>query len=92
MRFASLLAVLAIAACGGDDVDPHAVTTCVGWTDNLGNAINGQCEAACEMPPMATGDSCDTVKQLNCAKFEFSGSKGCCLQDGTTIKFFECAP
>jgi hypothetical protein len=92
MRFASLLAVLALAACGGDDADPHAPATCVGWVDNQGNPITGTCEAACAMPPASTGDSCDTVKQLNCAKFEFSGQDGCCLADGDTIKFYECAP
>jgi hypothetical protein len=92
MRLASLLAVLALSACGGDDADPHAASTCVGWTDNQGNPITGACEAACMSPPASTGDACDTVKQLNCAKFEFSGEDGCCIQDGDTIKFFECAP
>ena len=92
MRFASLVAVLALAACGGDDADPHAPATCTGWNDNAGNPFTGTCEAACAMPPMSTGDSCDTVKQLNCNRFEFSGQDGCCIQDGTTIKFFDCVP
>lgn len=91
MRLVTLL-LIALAACGGDDADPHAPATCMGWVDNLGNPITGTCEAACEMPPQSTGDTCDTMKQLNCAKFDFGGERGCCIPDGDVIKFFECVP
>lgn len=89
------LIVLALgfaAACGGDDADPHGVTTCVGWVDNQGNPITGSCEAACTSPPASTGELCDTRVKLGCAKFTFSGTDGCCIQETGTIKFYECAP
>jgi len=81
-----------LMACGGGDdgADPHAATTCTGWTDNQGNAITGTCEAACEMPPVTTSEQCDTVVKLGCAAFEFSGTKGCCVQQSGAIKFCEC--
>jgi len=90
-RLASCLLFLSLVACGSDP-DPHAPATCSGWTDNLGNPFTGQCEAACAMPPASTGNACDTTQQLNCAEFDYEGIDGCCIQDGTTIKFFECVP
>lgn len=60
----------------------------------MGNPFTGQCEAACEMPPMSTGMTCDTTVQLNCAAFEFEGLRGCCIPElngGTPIRFVECA-
>ena len=95
MRIALLGPLFAIAAaCGGDDPDPHGITTCEGWTDNLGNPFTGQCEAACAAPPASTGKQCDTVAKLGCAEFRFSGIDGCCIPDdaANTIKFYECAP
>jgi hypothetical protein len=96
MRNLLVSAVLCLAACGGDDADPHVVGACTGWVDNQGTAFTGQCEAACMTPPASTGQSCDTTKQLNCMKFSFSGVQGCCIEDGqgtgTTIRFYECAP
>ena len=92
--FASLLLLAVTSACGGDDADPHGITTCSGWTDNQGNAFTGQCEAACSSPPVSTGEQCDTVAMLGCASFTFSGVDGCCVPDtaSNTIKFYECAP
>lgn len=91
MRYLLLLAaVTSLAACG-DDPDPHALGVCEGWVDNLGNEFTGMCEAACESPPASTGNSCDTVVQLNCAAFTFEGIDGCCITEGTTIRFYECA-
>ena len=55
-----------------------------------GLATQAHCGDAA-LQALVAGDACDTVKQLNCAKFEFSGQDGCCIQDGDTIKFFECA-
>jgi hypothetical protein len=85
-----LLSFVLLAACGGSDPDPHAVGACEGWTDNQGNPFVGMCEAACDMPPVSTGKMCDTVARLGCAQFEFSGTDGCCVPDGTTIRFYEC--
>lgn len=87
-----VLVLLGAAACGGDDADPHTVTTCTGWTDNNGNPFTGSCEAACSSPPASTGKMCDTTARLGCAEFTFSGEDGCCIQEGTTIKFYECVP
>ena len=93
MRHTLLAVLLVAAACGGDDgADPHVVGTCSGWVDNQGNPFTGQCEAACMTRPASTGTSCDTVKELGCMSFTFSGTLGCCLQDTTTIRFYECAP
>jgi hypothetical protein len=85
-----LASLLLVAGCGGDDQDPHAVGACQGWTDNQGNPFTGTCEAACTKPPTATGRSCDTVKKLGCAAFTFSGNDGCCLEEDTVIRFYEC--
>jgi hypothetical protein len=90
LRLVCCLALTSFAC--SDDPDPHEIGACVGWTDNLGNAFTGQCEAACKMPPSATGDSCDTTKQLNCRELTFGGTDGCCLEDAGDIKFFECIP
>ena len=89
MRIALLLLLV---ACGGDDADPHVLGACVGWTDNLGSAYSGMCEAACKSPPKA-GMTCDTQAQLNCVAFEFSGTDGCCVPSSADnqIKFVECA-
>lgn len=84
------LVLVFLFACGGSDADPHTVGACAGWTDNQGNPYTGQCEAACKMPPASTGESCDTVKQLNCAEFSFEGTAGCCIEDADTIRFYEC--
>lgn len=83
---------LMLAACGGDDKDPHASTTCSGWVDNLGNPITGTCEAACQTPPVTNQETCDTTARLGCAVFEFSGQDGCCIPEGGVIKFYECVP
>ena len=83
------LLVLSLFACGSDP-DPHVVGECVGWTDNLGNPFTGQCEVACKMPPADTGETCDTVKQLNCRLLDFDGTLGCCVPDSSTIRFYEC--
>ena len=85
--------LLLLVACGGDDGDPHAAATCVGWTDNNGSAYTGTCEAACMSPPTATGVRCDTKVQLNCIAFEFSGTSGCCVPSAADnqIKFVECS-
>jgi len=91
MRRLALL-ILFAAACGGSDSDPHQLGACEGWTDNLGNPFTGQCELACKKPPASTGQTCDTTIQLNCAAFDFEGTKGCCVPQMTTIKFAECAP
>lgn len=85
----SLLVSALVAACGSDE-DPHVVGACTNWVDNQGNPIMGDCEAACMSPPQSTGMSCDTVEQLNCPSFEFDGTAGCCISDGTTIRFYEC--
>ena len=85
-----ILALFLLTACGGSDEDPHAVGACVDWSDNQGNPFMGMCEAACESPPMSTGMTCDTVGGLNCGAFEFDGTDGCCIQDDTTIRFYEC--
>jgi len=85
-----VLALGVAAACGGDDADPHGITTCDGWVDNLGNPFVGQCEAACVSPPTSTGELCDTTAKLNCAQFTFSGTDGCCVEENGTIKFYEC--
>jgi hypothetical protein len=79
-----------LTACGGDEPDPHVVGACEGWTDNQGNPFTGVCEAACEAPPSSTGMTCDTTAGLNCAAFTFSNVDGCCIPDGTTIRFYEC--
>lgn len=86
------LVLLFLVACGSDPADPHAPATCMGWTDNLGNPYAGTCEAACAKPPASTGDHCDTTKTLNCAKFDYDGQDGCCIEDSGTIKFFDCVP
>lgn len=86
----AIVSLLFLAACGGSDADPHAVGTCEGWTDNQGNPFTGMCEAACAKPPASTGNTCDTVARLNCGSFDFEGSDGCCVPDGTTIRFYEC--
>ena len=90
MRLALLLLLV---ACGGDDADPHVLTTCVGWTDNTGAPYTGMCEVACKSQPVSTGLRCDTPAQLNCAAFEFSGIDGCCVPStaDNQIKFVECA-
>jgi hypothetical protein len=90
MRIALLLFLV---ACGGDDADPHALGACVNWTDNLGSAYTGMCEAACKSPPVSTGKVCDTKVQLNCVAIEFSGEDGCCVPSSADnqIKFVECA-
>ena len=85
-----LVALLVLAACGDSDTVPHVVGACDGWTDNQGNPFTGMCEAACTMPPPATGDVCDTVKKLDCAAFTVDDVDGCCIQDDTTIRFVEC--
>ena len=87
---ATIFALVLLAGCGGSDTDPHTVGTCDGWTDNQGNPFTGMCEAACTKPPPSTGNACDTVKELNCNAFEFEGTDGCCIQDDTTIRFYEC--
>ena len=89
MRF-MIFAVLLAAGCGGSGEDPHTVGSCDGWTDNQGNPFTGMCEAACKSPPASTGRTCDTVVRLNCAAFEFDGGDGCCVEDGMTIRFYEC--
>lgn len=86
----TILALFLLTACGGSDDDPHVVGACVGWSDNQGNPFTGMCEAACEGPPASTGMTCDTAGGLNCAAFEFAGTEGCCIQDDTTIRFYEC--
>ena len=86
----AILSLLFLAACGGDDSDPHVVGACEGWTDNQGNAFTGTCEAACASPPASTGDVCDTVARLNCGSFSFGGAEGCCVADDTVIRFYEC--
>jgi hypothetical protein len=86
-----LASLFVLAACGGDDPDPHAVGACDGWLDNLGQPFTGMCEAACESPPVSTGESCDTVARLGCPSFAFGEDvEGCCIADGTTIRFYEC--
>lgn len=92
MRTPLIALVLGLAACGGDDADPHGITTCVGWSDNLGNPFTGMCEAACTSPPASTGEICDTTSKLGCAAFTFSGTDGCCIEESGTIKFYECVP
>jgi hypothetical protein len=77
-------------SCGGDDADPHGITTCSGWVDNQGNPFAGSCEAACAAKPASTGEQCDTVAKLGCAAFTFSGTDGCCIEENATIKFYEC--
>jgi hypothetical protein len=89
MRF-MIFAVLLATGCGGSGEDPHAIGSCEGWTDNQGNPFVGMCEAACKSPTASTGRTCDTVARLNCAAFEFDGDDGCCVEDGTTIRFYEC--
>lgn len=91
MRLALLLVL--VAACGGDDADPHVLTTCEGWVDNTGAPYTGMCETACKKQPTATGMSCDTPAQLNCAAFEFSGIDGCCVPNlaENRIKFVACS-
>jgi hypothetical protein len=84
-----LLSLVVLAACGGSK-DPHVVGACEGWTDNAGNPFNGMCEAACTKPPPVTTLTCDTVARLNCARFDFDGTDGCCVDDGDTIRFYEC--
>ena len=92
LRTAAIVGALLVLGCGSDP-DPHAPTTCNGWVDNQGNPITGQCEAACERPPTNTGDLCDTVAMLQCPVVDFSGTRGCCVQDvdAMVIKFHECA-
>jgi hypothetical protein len=85
-----LLGLVLLAACGGGDSDPHTLGTCEGWTDNQGNPFTGMCEAACSKPPPVTAETCDTVARLNCALFDFDGTDGCCVQDGDTIRFYDC--
>jgi hypothetical protein len=85
-----LASLLILAGCGGDDPDPHAVGACDTWTDNQGNPFTGMCEAACEKPPANTGATCDTVVKLACVSFEFGDADGCCVADGSTIRFYEC--
>ena len=84
--------LLLFVGCGSDP-DPHALTTCDGWVDNQGNPITGQCEAACESPPVSTGETCDTTAQLGCREFEFGSLRGCCVPDtaSSVIRFHECA-
>lgn len=84
------LVLMLLVACGGSDADPHAIGPCEGWLDNLGNPFTGQCEAACRTQPASTGEACDTVRVLNCAKFTFDGTDGCCVRDDDTIRFYEC--
>jgi hypothetical protein len=86
----TFVTLLLFAACGGSDSDPHTLGTCEGWVDNQGNPFVGMCEAACTSPPASTGMSCDTTARLGCPSFEFDGTDGCCIQDGTTIHFYEC--
>ena len=92
LRAAAITVSLLVLACGSDPA-PHALTTCNGWVDNQGTPIMGRCEAACESPPASAGDVCDTVAMLGCRAFEFSGTRGCCVQDmdAMVIKFHECA-
>lgn len=85
-----IASLLALAACGGSDPDPHVVGACDGWLDNLGNPFVGMCEAACDTPPASTGNSCDTVARLGCPSFTFGDVDGCCIVDGETIRFYEC--
>jgi len=85
----SIPLLFVLAACGSE-ADPHVVGACDGWTDNQGNPFTGMCEAACRKPPMNTGKSCDTVVQLACVAFNFDSSEGCCIADGTTIRFYDC--
>lgn len=86
------ISLLLLVACGSD-ADPHVVGACTGWTDNMGNPYTGQCEAACHKPPAASGHTCDTSLQLNCIKFDFDGTDGCCVPTAdNVIKFAECAP
>lgn len=92
MRHTLIALSLLLAACGGDDKDPHAITTCSGWTDNSGNPINGDCEAACQVPPITNQETCDTTARLGCAEFVFSGENGCCIPENGIIKFYECVP
>lgn len=88
----SLALLILFAACGGSASDPHVLGACEGWSDNLGNPFTGMCELACKKPPTASGSTCDTPLQLNCNAFDFEGTKGCCVPQGTTIKFAECSP
>jgi hypothetical protein len=90
LAFIACSMLVVLSACGGDDKDPHAAATCMGWVDNLGNPFTGTCEAACAKPPDTNGDSCDTTKKLGCAKFYFGDTDGCCIEDSGTIKFYEC--
>ena len=92
MRSTLLTLLFALAACGGDDGDAHAVGPCTGWTDNQGNPYTGTCETACKKPPASSGMTCDTPVQLHCNAFEFSGTSGCCVPDtaDNQIKFAEC--
>lgn len=87
-----IASLLIVVGCGGSDSDPHVVGACDGWTDNQGNPFAGMCEAACASPPQATGNMCDTVVRLGCPSFEADATEGCCIQDGTTIRFVECQP
>ncbi|MCW5804203.1 MAG: hypothetical protein KIT31_17655 [Deltaproteobacteria bacterium] len=85
----ALLLVALTLACS--DPDPHALGTCTGWTNNDGTPFTGQCEAACESPPLNTGNTCDTTKQLKCSRHDFEGFRGCCIPDQGNVVYFECA-
>jgi hypothetical protein len=92
MRYSPAVFLFALVAACGEDADPHTITTCMGWTDNLGNPYTGMCEAACASRPTLTNLTCDTIEQLGCGEFTFSGINGCCIEKEGTIKFFECVP
>lgn len=94
----SLVLVLALSACTGDDgdapVDPHAITACDhiwmqnGYTD---------CENACVSsgPALqAMGAACvahTSAGQVNCSKtFVFQGLTGCCSSNKPQVLFGEC--
>ena len=85
-----LICVFFLLAACGDSQDPHALVACQGWVDNQGNPFTGMCETACKTKPQISGNTCDTVKELGCNAIDFEGTRGCCLQDGETIKFYEC--
>jgi hypothetical protein len=94
---ATLLGLLAMAACSGDDggpVDPHAIRSCDdawkrnGYTD---------CEAACVNSSAAlgaSGPSCrasDPIGVVSCSKtFVFEGVTGCCAANEPQVLFAEC--
>ena len=95
MAMRTLVISIWLIACGSDP-DPHTLGECVGWTNNDGSPFTGECEAACKMKPTSTGTTCNTIPELNCAAFKFSGVQGCCVFQGQsgqmTIIFAECNP